>query len=365
MTKARNIAELANDISVDSNRDVTLSNLRSDQPMTFRNRIINGDMRIAQRGTSVFTAGNTYGLDRWKNWSSGSGAFTVEQSTDVPITEPFQYSLKSTVTTNSTPSGGNYYGVAQYIEGNNTYSLGFGTSAAKTITLSFWVKSSVTGTYSVAISNKDSATRTYAADYSISSANTWEKKSLTISGDVAGTWNKNNTTGLRVWFALGMGSTYSTTTSNSWESSSGIQSPSAIDWISNSGATFYITGVQLEEGTVPTPFEHRPYGTELALCQRYYLDVGNFATSYIASGFNITTTFSRFGYFLPVQMRATPSFSNNGINCYSTGTDPTLGTLSIGMAGNRVFLHYASTGGATKDFLLLYSAQPNYFDAEL
>ena len=267
---------IASHSGVEGAGEVTLQNVTlgdsavPSHSMNFRNKIINGDMRIAQRGTSVFTAGNTYGLDRWKNWKSGSGSFTVEQSTDVPITEPFQYSLKSTVTTNSTPSGGNYYGVAQYIEGNNTHSLGFGTSAAKTITLSFWVKSSVTGTYSVAISNKDGATRTYAADYSISSANTWEKKSLTISGDVAGTWNKNNTTGLRVWFALGMGSTYSTTTSNSWESSPGIQSPSAIDWISNSGATFFITGVQLEEGTVPTPFEHRPYGIELSLCKRYF-----------------------------------------------------------------------------------------------
>ena len=283
-----------------------------------KNLIINGAMQVAQRGTSGFTAGNSYGLDRWKNWKSGSGAFTVEQSTDVPTTEPFQYSLKSTVTTTSTPSGNDYYGVAQYIEGNNAHSLGFGTSAAKTITLSFWVKSSITGTYSVAISNKDGATRTYAADYSISSANTWEKKALTISGDVTGTWNKDNTIGLRVWFALGMGSTYSTSTSNSWESSGGIQSPSAIDWISNSGATFYITGVQLEAGSVATEFERRPYGTELQLCQRYYeksysLDVvpGTATTNgfvYMSTGTS-TAGDKATGAFFKVEKRATPTIT--------------------------------------------------------
>jgi len=335
---------IASHSGVEGAGEVTLQNVTlgdsavPSHSMNFRNKIINGDMRIAQRGTFVFTAGNTYGLDRWKNWKAGSGAFTVEQSTDVPITETFQYSLKSTVTTNSTPSGNHYYGVAQYIEGNNTHSLGFGTSAAKTITLSFWVKSSVTGIYSVAISNKDGATRTYAADYSISSANTWEKKSLTISGDVTGTWNKNNTTGLRVWFALGMGSTYSTTTSNSWESSSGIQSPSAIDWISNSGATFYITGVQLEEGSVPTPFEHRPIGTELALCQRYYFkDPASIYYPAILDG--NASDYPVAWFYLPVEMRASPTVSALAISSFyynnggSTSFVPSGGTP--GYNGNR------------------------------
>ncbi len=276
----------------------------------FKNRLINGAMTIAQYATSASTSTNSFVLDRWKLQFSGGGVATVQQSSTVPSSTTFASSALLTVTTpDSSLAAGDYYGIVQYIEGYNVADLGFGTSAATSVTLSFWVRSSVTGTYSVAFSNQDGATRTYVATYTINSANTWEQKTITIAGDTTGTWNKTNSNGLRVWFALGMGSTYETSNPNAWEATAAIQSTSSVDWIATNGATFYITGVQLEKGSTATSFDYRPYGTELALCQRYFQNLSYASSQVISTGIAYSTTAAAAGIYFLQEMRATPSIT--------------------------------------------------------
>ena len=280
MTKARNIAELANDISVDNNRDVTLNNLRGDQPMMFRNRIINGDMRIDQRNAGSAVTGSTagsYTIDRWTAFQN-YGTVTIQQSTTAP--SGFRNSYYTTVTSPASVEENSIYSIVQHIEGSNVSDLNFGSSAAKTITISFQVRSSITGTYGVFLRNS-AQDRYYASTFSISSANTFETKMITLAGDNQGTWLTDTGVGLTFGIVLGAGVNRQGT-ENTWTGSSSgpYTTSSQIDWMSNSGATFYITGVQLEEGTVPTPFEHRPIGMELSLCQRYFMRVNGRAIAY-------------------------------------------------------------------------------------
>ena len=235
-----------------------------------RNLIINGNMAVSQRTSSAVTVNSptrTYAVDRFFGFgTSSAGVFTEEQSTDVPSGQRFNNSSKITVTTNSSPSGSQTYGWGQGIEGLNTASLMFGSANAMTVTLSFWIKSSLTGTFSVILANNGGA-RTYPATYTISSANTWEYQTITVAGDQSGTWNTDNTEGLSVLWMLGTGSSLHGT-ANAWGASKfGVSGQT--DLIATNGATLYITGVQLEVGEA-TPFEHRSYGDELARCQRYY-----------------------------------------------------------------------------------------------
>ena len=238
----------------------------------FKNRIINGDMRIDQRnaGASVtINAGaKAYTVDRWHaNGQPTDGVFTVQQSTTAPT--GFTNSLLATVTTADASIGvDQYYLLCQRIEGHNVADLGFGSAAAKTVTLSFWVRSSLTGTFSGSFENS-AEDRAYPFTYSISSADTWEQKTITIAGDTSGTWLTNNEIGLLVWFDLGCGSN-KRGTAGSWTGSNLYGATGAVQLIATNGATFYITGVQLEVGFVATPFEHRSYGDELARCQRYF-----------------------------------------------------------------------------------------------
>jgi hypothetical protein len=231
-----------------------------------RNRIINGDMRIDQRATTTTTSA-FYTVDRWSQSQSGGGVVSWARSTVAPA--GFSNSLGGTVTTaDSSIAGGDFYRLLQPIEGFNVADLNSGTASARPITVSFWVRSSVTGTYCVGFGNNNH-NRGYAAEYSISAANTWEYKTVSLTLDQSGTWAADNTVGLYVYWDLGSGSNFNTT-ANTWSASQNWKTSSQVSWIANSGATFYITGVQLEPGTVATPFERRSYGQELALCQRYY-----------------------------------------------------------------------------------------------
>jgi hypothetical protein len=288
-------------------------------PLSNRNKIINGDMRIDQRnaGASVTAVTNTAQLDRWKTFFTGNGVFTVQQSNTVP-NNTFSKSVVLTVTTDdSSISSGEDYGYVQFIEGYNIADFAWGSASATDITLSFWVRSSVDGTWVASIYNSD-GTRCYPATFSISAADTWQKISLTIPGDTGGTWNSTNGTGMVVRIDLGSGSNFNGT-ANSWNTAGGyvgLRIPGSVNWISNSGATFYLTGVQLEAGTVATPFEHRNYGDELARCERYYAKTFNSdvapaqnagVSGALGASASVTGMPVAAVWCLPVRMKSTPS----------------------------------------------------------
>jgi hypothetical protein len=241
-------------------------------PYVLKNRIINGDMVIDQRraGASVSIQTSTgYTLDRWTAIASQNSKYTVQQNAG-SVTPPTGFTNYFGVTSSSAYSvtSGDFFFSAQRIEGFNCADLGWGTANASTVTLSFWVRSSLTGTFGGALRNDD-GNRSYPYSFTISSANTWEQKSITIAGDTTGTWKTTNSTGIEVGFNLGMGSTYSNT-AGSWAAGNYLAPTGATSVVGTNGATFYITGVQLEQNTSATPFERRLYGQELANCQRYF-----------------------------------------------------------------------------------------------
>jgi len=249
--------------------DATVSSLNGGALAGTRNRIINGDMRIAQRGTSFAAIANgTYSLDRWVWGHVGAMVCTVSQSTDVP-NNTFQSSYKVDVTTvDSSIAAGDYAIVEQIIEGYNVRDL-IGT----TFTLSFWVKSPKTGTHCVRFANS-SADRSYVKEYTVAAANTWEYKTLVITGGLitAGTWDWTTGRGLYIDFSLAAGSTFHTT-ADAWQTGNFYATANQVNVMDNTANEFFLTGVQLEPGSVATPFERRPIGTELALCQRYFQEL--------------------------------------------------------------------------------------------
>ena len=238
-----------------------------------KNRIINGAMVIDQRnaGASVTpTADPTYTIDRWAVGLSQASKFSVQQVSTAPI--GFVNSLKFTSLAATSLGASDYFTFQQSIEGFNISDLGWGTANAKTITLSFQVYSSLTGTFGGSLIN-GSVNRSYPFTYSIPVANTWTTISITVAGDTAGTWATNNTTGIIVMFGLGVG-TSGSGTAGSWAGTLYRSATGATSVVGTNGATFNITGVQLEVGSSATGFEYRQYGTELALCQRYYEILG-------------------------------------------------------------------------------------------
>jgi len=198
------------------------------------------------------------------------------------------------------PTGTDYVYVSQNIEGYNVDDLGFGTASAKSVTLSFWVRSSLTGNFGVGLRNSD-GTRAFISSYSIIAANTWEYKTITVAGDSAGTWLTDNGIGIRVDFDLGVGPTFSTT-AGSWQAGNYFGLTDGVKLAATTGATFYITGVQLEAGSVATPFERRSYGQELALCQRYYSLFQASARQQASAGGYMSVS-----YNFPTYMRTTPT----------------------------------------------------------
>jgi hypothetical protein len=292
--------------------------------VTMRNRIINGSMVIDQRnaGASVSTNGS-YPVDRFQMALTAAigSTFTAQQSSTAAT--GFTNSFVWTVGTAGTATGTQGARFDQQIEGYNVADMGFGAAGASTFTLSFWVRSSVTGTYCVFFNN-NALDRSYVAQYTISAANTWEQKTITVSGDTSGTWLKTNGSGLRVGWDLGSGSDRNTT-AGAWASGFFTRTSSQTNFIGNAGATFYITGVQLEKGSTATPFEQRLYGTELALCQRYCLVYwGATDGSPRFFGFNYTTTTALAQVYFPVVTRTYPSgisvSTATGFTLYSEGT---------------------------------------------
>jgi hypothetical protein len=278
----------------------------ADSLQGFRNRIINGGMVIDQRnaGASITPTDGQYATDRWKMYVSQSSKLTVQQSSTAPA--GFTNSLLITSSSAYSIVSGDLFAVAQMIEGVNTYDLGFGSASAKTVTVSFWVRSSLTGTFGGSLINSG-YNRSYPFTYTISSANTWEQKSVTIAGDTSGTWLTSTSAGIRVWFGLGVGSTYSGT-AGAWAAGEYQSATGSTSVVGTNGATWYITGVQLEVGSVATPFERRDYGRELMLCQRYYyrLSLPSDGNRYCI-GFNQSTTVAEGVVFFKTSMRTAPT----------------------------------------------------------
>jgi hypothetical protein len=233
-------------------------------------------MTIDQRnaGASVTITTNHFTVDRWAATGSQSSKFTVQQNAG-SVTPPAGFTNYLGCTSSSAYSivSDDYFLLTQPIEGFNIADLGWGTANAKTVTLSFWVRSSLTGTFGGALNNS-AVNRSYPFSYTISAANTWEQKTVTIAGDTSGTWLTTNGIGIRVYFGLGVGSTYSGT-AGSWSGNTYFSATGATSVVGTNGATFYITGVQLEVGSTATSFDYRPYGTELSLCYRYFQSMFN------------------------------------------------------------------------------------------
>jgi hypothetical protein len=336
----------------------------------FKNRLINSAMVIDQRnaGASVTpspTGGGTYTLDRWFGQVSQNSKMTVQQNAG-SVTPPAGFANYLGVTSSSAYSvaAGDYFSLRQAIEGFNTADLSWGTANASTVTLSFWVRSSLTGTFGATLQNS-AANRTYPFTYTISSANTWEQKTITVAGDTSGTWvGATNGVGISIAFGLGVGSTYSGT-AGSWAGANYVSATGATSVVGTNGATFYITGVQLEKGSTATSFDYRPYGTELALCQRYYQ-----WASKGTLGVCWTTNNAIMPFQFPVSMRANPSSG------YSTGSTTVIDiiggsqncTLSAnGANGSTTMYSFTVSGlsGRTNGNPVIYSDTNVFFSAEL
>ena len=335
--------------------------------LTGRNLIINGSMTVDQRnsGSSVTpTADQTYVLDRFGAGLSVASKFSLEQTTTVPA--GFKNSMKATVVSAYTPGASEWFGFFQKVEGLNASHLDFGTSNAKTLTLSFWVRSSVTGDYGFSLANS-AQNRAYPVLYNISAADTWEYKTITIAGDTSGTWLTTNGIGLILLWSLGAGSSF-LQTANAWGTGLGLGTTGQTNWITNAAATFYITGVQLEVGETATPFEHRSYGEELALCQRYYEKI-----FYNHVGQFMNTGNTQIGVNFSVSKRASPTVSSSGTIGYSNGssnyTNATFNTSYYATANNvDVRLNVPSGSFSAQSAVLVHNNSSSGFlkiDAEL
>jgi hypothetical protein len=316
--------------------------LGTPQPYNFKNRIINGAMVIDQRnaGASITPTNGQYSVDRFFGVLSQASKYTLQQNAG-SVTPPVGFTNYLGATSSSAYSlvAGDYFAIQQKIEGFNIADLGWGTANAKAVTVSFQAYSSLTGTFGGALNNA-AGNRCYPFTYSIPVANTWTTISVTISGDTTGTWNTNNLTGLLVSFGLGVGTTYSGT-AGAWSTGPFFYSATgAVSVVGTSGATFYITGVQLEVGTTATNFEVRDYGSELTLCQRYTWVCS--PTAFLAGIADSTTTIWATIKFA-VTMRAAPSatltsgnvgFSDDYVADY-VASSPTINTSTTGPDGGR------------------------------
>ena len=305
----------------------------------FKNRIINGAMVIDQRnaGASV-TATNLspYTVDRWAVYSSPTSKFTAQRNAGA-ITPPAGFTNYLGCTSSSAYSVGatDRALLFQFVEGFNAADLSWGTANAAAVTLSFRVYSSLTGTFGGALQNQ-AATRSYPFSFSVPVANTWTTVSVSIAGDTSGTWGVTNDVGISVYFGLGVGSTYSGT-AGAWAGANYSSVTGATSVVGTSGATFYITGVQLEKGSTATAFDVRPYGTELALCQRYYYNSGTGSGLQFGAQAGVSGVAAEYMYVHPVFMRASPALSyasvgNFSAYLYNSNVSKTLTSASISAA---------------------------------
>ena len=329
----------------------------SQTALSNRNLIINGAMQVAQRGTTALTGNPEAGFscDRFEFYQGGDADVTLSQSTDAPSGSGFANSLKFDVVSADTSLGSSeLYVVRQKLEGQDLQSMKKGTSSAEAVTMQFWIKSSKTGTYIVELFDIDN-TRQISKSYTVSSANTWEHKTITFEGDTSGTFDNDNARSLDVQFWIASGSDYTSgTLSTTWTANtSANRAVGQVNALDNASNEIYITGVQLEVGEQATPFEHRSIGDELLRCQRYYFRINEgviyqrFAVGSCANTNNAQTTIT-----LPVTMRATPSVHSTGTTgdyaFFEAGTVHTLTSLpsinSAGSSAESVNVTATSTG---------------------
>ena len=346
------------DGNVGSLSNVQTSALNGGPLAGVRNRIINGDMRIDQRNAAV--TASAYTVDRWVFSAVQNSKATVQKSTSV-VPSGFSASLGVTSSSAYSVLASDYFILSQPIEGLNVNDLAWGTASATPVTISFWVRSSLTGTFGGSLMN-GSANRSYPFAYTINTANTWEQKSITVTGDTSGTWATDNSAGIYVQFSLGAGSTFSGT-AGSWAGSSFRSSTGATSVVATSGATFYITGVQLEAGTVATPFERRSYGAELALCQRYFAKMTATAqyTGFGVAAMGNATNGNTFIKY-PMTLRSSPTFAYNdltfsyggaitGVNASYFGLDSCMITFATsGMTANTCAILFANSSASFVSF---------------
>lgn len=382
VTNVQNPSAASAAITLDTNGQATLNGLAypTSGSLSGRSRIINGSMMIDQRnaGASVTPSGSgsgDYTLDRWVYQSDLSGKISVQQSTVAPA--GFTHSLLATSLSAYTPISTSRYIIGQRLEGFNTADLNWGSASALSVILSFRVRSSLTGTFGGTVFNND-GTRNYGFTYTINAANTWETKTVSIPGDTSGTWSTANSTGIQINFSLGVGSSLSAS-AGSWGTTNIYGVTGQVNLVGTNGATFYITGVQLEAGSVATPFERRSYGQELALCQRYYYRITRNASVDIRIGVGqaIGTGTGDYMVQYPVTMRDSPTaleqsgtaadyqvLSSNGsfitANAVPTHQTGSLNTATLRVsvasgltAGNCSFLSLQNTG----DGYLAWSAE--------
>ena len=339
--------------------------------MGFKNRIINGAMVIDQRnaGASVTPTDGAYTVDRFVYNSTQASKATAQQNAG-SVTPPAGFSNYLGITSSSayTVLSSDYFTIGQRIEGFNFADMAWGTANAASITLSFWVRSSLTGTFGGAVTNS-ALNRSYPFTYTISSANTWEQKSITIAGDTTGTWiGATNGIGMRLYIGLGIGSTYAGT-AGAWTGTSNILGATgAVSVIGTNGATFYITGVQLEKGSTATSFDYRPYGTELALCQRYAQPCGQGGSGRTAGTTSVENT-SQFR----VPMRTTPTITFGGFSGAQTSlsqfgigsiTASAVTSSSLG-SSTGTYLSYTVTGGTLGSITCCIQGDTSFASAEL
>ena len=322
-TNLQNASSSSTNLALDTSGNATSAGtVVMSSPYTMRNKIINGaiviDQRNAGASTSVGTASAAYTLDRWRVYhdTAITSNITAQQSSTVPSTG-FINSQILTNGTGTSPAAGDFNVIQQRIEGFNIADLNYGSSTAATTTLSFWVRSSLTGTFGFGVTNSNQD-RSVVYTYTISSANTWEQKTITIAGDQSGTWLTTNGIGLILSWDLGSGTSSNAAATGTWYGARYVRTSACTNFIGTTGATFYITGVQLERGTVATPFEYRNYQQELAMCQRYFQKSYDIETAVGTASYNgylnwnwqNLSNYGTANIILPVRMRAAPTCTN-------------------------------------------------------
>jgi hypothetical protein len=309
---------------------------------SFRNRIINGDIRIDQRNGGGAISASGWSADRWyiERGAGNTASFSATQSTDVPSGHGFTNSLAINFTSTDTAEASNdFFVISQFIEGNNIADLAWGSASAKTVTVSFWVKAPVAGTYSCTLYNSG-ASRINPQGFTVNSANTWEYKTVSYAGDTTGTWLTNNGRGIifNIYIKMWSGNQGAA----GWNASS-IYGVTQVNGNSATGV-FAITGVQLEVGSVATPFERRPYGLELSLCQRYYQ--AQSSLEYHMCPAPGATYASTYGVHFPVHMRTTPSLG------FSYATSNAIGSYTSAIYSSpRHFVHFISASVSTNAYM--------------